>query len=41
VIRHKYMSVFGIQYHSEYSHGPWDSTYLFKDFLKMVKKGRE
>ncbi|MBA7584799.1 Carbamoyl-phosphate synthase small chain [subsurface metagenome] len=40
-IRHKELSVFGIQYHSEASPGPWDSTYLFKDFLKMVKKGRE
>jgi carbamoyl-phosphate synthase small subunit len=36
-LRHKELPVFCIQYHSEASPGPWDSTYLFKDFLKMVR----
>ena len=36
-IRHKELPIFCIQYHSEASPGPWDSTYLFKDFVDMVK----
>jgi len=35
-LRHKELPVFCIQYHSEASPGPWDSTYLFKEFLEMV-----
>jgi len=36
-LRHKELPVFCIQYHSEASPGPWDSTYLFKQFVDMVK----
>ena len=36
-VRHRELPVFCIQYHSEASPGPWDSTYLFQDFLEMVK----
>jgi carbamoyl-phosphate synthase small subunit len=36
-LRHKELPVFCIQYHSEASPGPWDSTYLFKEFVQMVK----
>jgi carbamoyl-phosphate synthase small subunit len=36
-LRHKELPVFCIQYHSEASPGPWDSTYLFKEFVEMVK----
>jgi len=36
-IRHRELPIFGIQYHSEASPGPWDSTYLFKEFLEMVR----
>jgi carbamoyl-phosphate synthase small subunit len=36
-LRHKELPVFCIQYHSEASPGPWDSTYLFTEFLEMVK----
>ena len=36
-LHHKELPVFCIQYHSEASPGPWDSTYLFKQFLEMVK----
>ncbi len=35
-LRHKEMPIFCIQYHSEASPGPWDSTYLFKQFTEMV-----
>ncbi len=36
-LRHKELPAFCIQYHSEASPGPWDSTYLFKEFVEMVK----
>ena len=36
-LHHKELPVFCIQYHSEASPGPWDSTYLFKQFLEMVR----
>jgi len=36
-LHHKELPVFCIQYHSEASPGPWDSTYLFKQFVEMVK----
>ena len=36
-LRHKELPAFCIQYHSEASPGPWDSTYLFKQFVDMVK----
>lgn len=35
-LRHRELPIFCIQYHSEASPGPWDSTYLFKDFVDMV-----
>jgi carbamoyl-phosphate synthase small subunit len=36
-LRHKALPIFAIQYHSEASPGPWDSTYLFKEFVEIVK----
>jgi len=39
-LRHKELPIFCIQYHSEASPGPWDSTYLFKQFADMVGEGR-
>ena len=36
-LRHRELPIFCIQYHSEASPGPWDSTYLFKEFLDMVR----
>jgi carbamoyl-phosphate synthase small subunit len=39
-LRHKELPVFCIQYHSEASPGPWDSTYLFREFVDMVKEGK-
>lgn len=40
-LRHKELPVFCIQYHSEASPGPWDSSYLFKDFVEMVKANKK
>lgn len=39
-VRHKEMPIFAIQYHSEASPGPLDNTYLFEEFIKMIK-GKE
>ena len=36
-LRHKELPIFSIQYHSEASPGPLDNTYLFEQFLKMVR----
>jgi carbamoyl-phosphate synthase small subunit len=36
-LRHRELPIFSIQYHSEASPGPWDSTYLLKQFVEMVK----
>ena len=36
-MRHKELPIFCIQYHSEASPGPLDNTYLFEDFMKMVR----
>jgi len=37
-LRHKELPIFTIQYHSEASPGPLDSTYLFEEFMEMVDK---
>ena len=39
-LRHKSLPLFSIQYHSEDSPGPWDSRYLFDQFVKMVKDSK-
>jgi carbamoyl-phosphate synthase small subunit len=36
-LRHKELPIFAIQYHSEASPGPLDNTYLFEQFLEMVR----
>ena len=36
-VRHKILPVFSVQYHPEASPGPHDSSYLFKEFYKLVK----
>jgi len=35
-IKHKSLPIFSVQYHPEASPGPHDSSYLFKEFYKMV-----
>ncbi|MDO8578869.1 MAG: glutamine-hydrolyzing carbamoyl-phosphate synthase small subunit [Dehalococcoidales bacterium] len=36
-LRHKELPIFSIQYHSEASPGPLDNTYLFENFINMIK----
>jgi len=37
-LRHKELPVFSIQYHSEGAPGPLDNTYLFNQFIEMIRK---
>jgi carbamoyl-phosphate synthase small subunit len=37
-IRHRRLPIFSVQYHPEASPGPHDSSYLFDEFIKMMKK---
>ena len=37
-LKHATYPAFSVQYHPEASPGPFDSTYLFDDFLDMVRK---
>jgi carbamoyl-phosphate synthase small subunit len=39
-LRHRELPIFCIQYHSEASPGPLDNTYLFEEFMKMVRGDR-
>jgi carbamoyl-phosphate synthase small subunit len=38
-IRHKSLPLFSVQYHPEAAPGPDDNTYLFDEFLTLLKKG--
>lgn len=38
-MNHKELPIFSVQYHPEASPGPDDNTYLFDEFLAMLKKG--
>lgn len=38
-MRHKSLPVFSVQYHPEASPGPDDSTYLFDEFMALLRKG--
>jgi carbamoyl-phosphate synthase small subunit len=40
-LKHKHLPIFSIQYHSEDSPGPWDSRYLFDQFVKMIKASKK
>jgi carbamoyl-phosphate synthase small subunit len=40
-LRHKELPIFAVQYHSEASPGPLDNTYLFDQFLGMVREGKK
>ena len=37
-IKHNTLPIFSVQYHPEASPGPHDSSYLFKEFYKLVEK---
>jgi carbamoyl-phosphate synthase small subunit len=37
-LRHKKLPIFAIQYHSEASPGPLDNTYLFDQFMELIKE---
>jgi carbamoyl-phosphate synthase small subunit len=37
-LRHKELPIFAIQYHSEASPGPLDNTYLFDQFMELIKE---
>jgi carbamoyl-phosphate synthase small subunit len=37
-LKHKKLPIFAIQYHSEASPGPLDNTYLFDQFMEMIKR---
>ncbi len=39
-LRHKELPLFAIQYHSEASPGPLDNTYLFENFIQMVREAK-
>jgi len=39
-LRHKQLPIFSIQYHSEASPGPLDNTYLFDQFIEMMKTAK-
>ena len=40
-LKHATLPAFSVQYHPEASPGPFDSSYLFDDFLTMVRKFHE
>jgi len=35
--RHKTLPIFSVQYHPEASPGPTESSYLFEEFLNLIK----
>ncbi|WP_248926578.1 glutamine-hydrolyzing carbamoyl-phosphate synthase small subunit [Paenibacillus hamazuiensis] len=40
-LRHKKYSAFSVQYHPEAAPGPFDSSYLFDDFLENIRKFKQ
>jgi len=40
-LRHKTYAAFSVQYHPEAAPGPYDSSYLFDDFLDMIRQFKQ
>ncbi|TBL78181.1 glutamine-hydrolyzing carbamoyl-phosphate synthase small subunit [Paenibacillus thalictri] len=40
-LRHKTYAAFSVQYHPEAAPGPFDSSYLFDDFLESIRKFKQ
>ncbi|MFS1513447.1 glutamine-hydrolyzing carbamoyl-phosphate synthase small subunit [Chengkuizengella sp. SCS-71B] len=37
-LKHKHVPAFSVQYHPEAAPGPFDSSYLFEDFIEMIRR---
>ncbi|MDF2963536.1 MAG: carbamoyl-phosphate synthase small subunit, partial [Paenibacillus sp.] len=37
-LKHKKHAAFSVQYHPEAAPGPFDSSYLFDDFIEMIRQ---
>lgn len=37
-LKHLHLPVFSVQYHPEAAPGPWDSDYLFQQFIDLIKQ---
>lgn len=40
-LRHKHVPAFSVQYHPEAAPGPFDSSYLFDEFLQMIREQKQ
>jgi carbamoyl-phosphate synthase small subunit len=40
-LKHKTHAAFSVQYHPEAAPGPFDSSYLFDDFIEMIRKFKQ
>lgn len=40
-LKHKHLPIFSVQYHPEATPGPWDSDYLFEQFIASMKSRQE
>ncbi|MCS7254668.1 MAG: glutamine-hydrolyzing carbamoyl-phosphate synthase small subunit [Armatimonadetes bacterium] len=40
-LAHPELGIFSVQYHPEASPGPWDNSYIFDEFVRMMRRHRE